>query len=51
MHTFKTSHARALLRQQAPRKQRIDPYPLLGILLVFLTAALAYGSLYWLLCA
>jgi hypothetical protein len=51
MHTFKTTHARYLLKHQAPRKRRINPYPLLDILLVFLTAALAYASLYCLLSA
>jgi hypothetical protein len=51
MHTFKTTRARDLLRQRAPRKRRINPYPLLGLLLVFLAAVLGYGSLYFLLSA
>ncbi len=31
--------------QPAPRKTRIDPYPLLGIALVILLAVLTYGGL------
>jgi len=48
---IKTAYARHFLKQQAKRKQRINLYPLLGIVLVILSAVLGYGAMYLLLSA
>ena len=48
---FKTAYERHFLRHRAKRKPRIDPYPLLGIVLIILAAVLGYGAMYLLLSA
>lgn len=42
----KSLHAHYLRRRKKGHKPGVNPYPLLGILLLFLTAALAYGITY-----
>ena len=48
---IKTAYARHFLRHRAKRNQRINPYPLLGLVLVILSAVLGYGAVYLLLTA
>lgn len=38
-------------KQRVDHHQHVDPYPLLGILLLVLTAVLTYGASYFLLFA
>lgn len=47
--SIKTDYVRHFLRHKAKRKQRINLYPLLGIVLVILAAVLGYGAMYLLL--
>lgn len=48
---IKTDHIRHFFRHRAKRQQRINLYPLLGIVLIILAAVLAYGAMYLLLSA
>ncbi|VXC69060.1 hypothetical protein MASSI9I_90325 [Massilia sp. 9I] len=51
MNTIRVTHARHFPKRQSLRRQRIDYYPLLGLLMVALAAVLGYGALYLLLWA
>jgi hypothetical protein len=46
---IKTIYARHFLRHRVKRSQRINPYPLLGIVLIILAAVFGYGAMYLLL--
>lgn len=48
---IKSAYERHFFKHRAKRKQRINMYPLLGIVLVILAAVLAYGAMYFLLSA
>lgn len=48
---IKTAYLRHFSRQRDKRKQRIDPYPVLGIVLIILAAVVGYGAMYLLLSA
>mgnify|MGYP003578632603 CR=1 FL=1 len=49
MNTIRVTHARHFPKRRRTRKQGVDFYPLLGLLLVPMTAVLGYGALYFLL--
>lgn len=49
MNTIRIAHARHFPKRQPRHTQRLNFYPLLGLLLVFLAAVLGYGALYLLL--
>lgn len=48
---IKSQHLRHFFRHRDRRNQRINLYPLLGILLILLAAVLGYGAMYLLLSA
>ncbi|MCC2956140.1 hypothetical protein LK542_10985 [Massilia sp. IC2-477] len=49
MNTIHIAQARHFPKRRPGRKQRVNVYPLLGLLLVALAAVLGYGALYFLL--
>ncbi len=47
----KTAHLRHFFKHRRRRNQRLNLYPLLGIVLAILAAVLGYGAMYFLLSA
>lgn len=49
--SIKSAYERHFFKHRAKRSQRINLYPLLGIVLILLAAVLGYGAIYFLLSA
>ena len=48
---IKSAYERHFHRHRAKRSQGLNPYPLLGIVLIILAAVLGYGAVYLVLSA
>lgn len=51
MNSIRVAHARHFPKRRPGRRQGVNLYPLVGLLLVALAAVLGYGALYYLLWA